>query len=115
MQTRSFKSSIGNRLNISLDNVCNLLSVTTTQDDLGQFIKTEKSYMVFCAKMSITRAEFNSAGNLGYKPQLMLIVDSDSYENEKLVEFEGKKYSIYKTFQRNDNFTEVYCEVKSGD
>lgn len=111
----TFKSSIGNRDNISLDNVCNLLSITTTQDELGQFVKTEKSYMVFCSKMSITRAEFNSAGSLGHKPDIMLIVDSDSYENEKLVEFEGKKYSIYKNFQRNDSFTEIYCEVKSGD
>ena len=112
---RTFKSSIGNRDNISLDNVCNLLSIETTQDNLGQFIKKENAYMVFCSKMSITRAEFSAAGALGHKPDIMLIVDSDSYENEMLVEFEGKKYSIYKTFQRNDGFTEIYCEVKSGD
>jgi len=111
----TFKSSIGNRNNISLDNVCNLLSITTTQDELGQFVKHEKSYMVFCSKMSITRAEFNAAGNLGHKPEILLVVDSDSYENEKQVEFEGKKYSVYKTYQRNDSFTEIYCEVKSGD
>lgn len=112
---RTFKSSIGDPNNISLDNVCTLLSIETIQDDLGQFIKIEKPYLVFCSKLSITRAEHSSAGTSGHKPELMLIVDSDSYENETLVEFENKKYSIYKTFQRVDSFTELYCEVKTGD
>lgn len=112
----SIKSSIGNHKNISLDDVCYLLSVTTQKDELGQPVEiAETSFMVFCSKFSITRAEFSSAGQLGFKPDIMLIVDSDSYENEKLLRYENKKYSIYKTFQRADNFTELYCEVKTGD
>lgn len=110
----SFKSAIGNPRNISLDDVCYLLSITTTKDEINQFITSEKSYMIFCSKLSITRAEFSTAGNLGFKPEMMLVVDSDSYDNEKLLEYEGKKYSIYKTFQRIDGFTELYCEVKIG-
>lgn len=109
------KSSIGNHTSISLDDVCNLLSITTTQDEIGQFIETEKAFMVYCSKFSITRAEFSTAGQLGFKPDLMLVVDSDSYGEEKLLEYQNKRYSIYKTFQRVDGFTELYCEVKSGD
>jgi hypothetical protein len=111
----SFKSAIGDPNNISLDDVCYLLFRTTTKDELNQFIVTEKSSMVFCSKLSITRAEFNTAGVLGFKPDIMLIVDSDSYDQEKLLEYNQKKYSIYKTFQRTDGFTELYCEVKTGD
>ena len=108
------KSSIGNHTNISLDDVCNLIAITTTQDNLGQFIEAEKPYMVFCSKFSITRAEFSTAGQLGFKPDLMLVIDSDSYGNEKLLDYQNKRYSIYKTFQRVDGFTELYCEVKTG-
>jgi hypothetical protein len=111
----SIKSSIGNPKNPSLDDVCNLLSITTTKDELGQPIKVEKPFMVFCSKLSITRAEFNAAGMLGHKPEMMLIVDSDSFDQEKLLQYENTKYTIYKTFSRNDGFTELYCEVKSGD
>jgi SPP1 family predicted phage head-tail adaptor len=110
-----FKSSIGNRENISLDHACKLISITTEQDSIGQFIRKEKSRTIFCSKMSITRAEFNSAGNLGHKPTIMFIVDGDEYSKEPLLEFEGVKYSIYKSFQRADNFIELYCEVRSGD
>ena len=46
---------------------------------------------------------------------MMLIVDADSYDNEKYLEYQKKKYSIYKTFGRKDGFTELYCEVKAGD
>jgi hypothetical protein len=65
--------------------------------------------------LSITRAEFNVAGQQGYKPEMMLVVDSDSYDQEKKVEYKNKKYSIYKTFQRIDGFTELYCEVNINE
>jgi SPP1 family predicted phage head-tail adaptor len=111
----SLKSSIGNRDNISLDDICNLLSQTSTKDELGQPIISEKPYMVFCSKLSITRAEFNVAGQQGHKPEMMLVVDSDAYDNEKKLEYQNKKYAIYKTFMRVDGFTELYCEVNAND
>lgn len=111
----SLKSAIGNNQDISLDDFCELLSITTTKDSIGQYIKEETPYMVFCSKLSITRAEFNSSGQLGHKPEIMLLVDSDSYDNERYLNYQNKKYSIYKTFQRVDHYTELYCEVKSGD
>ena len=111
----SIKSAIGNPKYISLDDACNLIQTFSSKDDLGQAILAEKSYMIFCSKLSITRAEFNSAGSAGHKPSIMLIVDADSYENEKYLEYQGKKYSIYKTFGRKDGFIELYCEEKLGD
>jgi hypothetical protein len=111
----SIKTSIGNRQIVSLDDVCILLSITSIKDELGQAIITEKPYMVFCSKISITRAEFNAAGQLGHKPDMMLLVDSDSYDRESYVEYQKTKYNIYKTYMRIDGFTELYCEVKSGD
>ena len=73
----SMKTSIGNTNLISLDDVCNLLSpVTTGKDDLGQPVIEEKPFMVFCSKLSITRAEHATAGQHGHKPEMILIVDS---------------------------------------
>jgi hypothetical protein len=111
----SIKSSIGNTQDVSLDDVCYLIATFSSKDDLGQAIIAEKLYMAFCSKLSITRAEFNSAGSAGFKPDMMLVVDSDTYEKEKSLEYQGKKYSIYKTFARKDGFTELYCEDKQGD
>jgi SPP1 family predicted phage head-tail adaptor len=112
----SFKQSIGNPNNFSLDDVCYLLTIQTQgKDDLGQAITTEVQQMTFCSRLSITRAEFNSAGQLGHKPDMMLVVDCDAYDQEQFLMYRDVKYSIYKTFRRIDNFTELYCEVKAGD
>jgi SPP1 family predicted phage head-tail adaptor len=109
------KNSIGSPKHISLDHICDLLSITTTQDALGQFIRTEESTTVFCSELSITRAEFNTAGQLGHKPDILLIVDGESYSQEQYIEYEKIKYTIYKTFRRADGFTELYCEIRGGD
>ena len=112
----SLKPSIGNRDNISIDDVCNLLSqVTTGADDLGQPIIEEKPFMIFCSKLSITRAEHATAGQLGHKPDMLLLVDSDSYDAEKSLDYYGKKFNVYKSYMRNDGFTEIYCEVNAND
>jgi SPP1 family predicted phage head-tail adaptor len=112
----SLKSNIGNRDFISLDDVCNLLSqVTIGADDLGQPIIEEKAFMIFCSKLSITRAEHATAGQLGHKPEIVLIVDSDSYDEEKRLEYRGQKYNIYKSYLRFDGFTEIFCEVNAND
>lgn len=113
--TFSYKASIGNPQNISLDDVAYLISITTTKDDLNQAIKSEKQAMIFCSRLSITRAEFSTAGQLGHKPVMMLVCDSDSYNDEQHLDYNNKRFSIYKTFRRIDGFTELYCEVKSGD
>lgn len=109
------KPNIGNRSNVSLDDVCYLIQITTTKDDLGQDIKEENEFMVFCSILSITKAEFATAGQLGHKPDVMFIIDSDTYGDEKYLRYGEKKYSIYKSYRRVDGFTEIYCEVRAGD
>jgi SPP1 family predicted phage head-tail adaptor len=111
----SLKSRIGNKEHISLDDVCFLLSVTSSEDELGQQIVTETiSALVYCSKLSVSRAEFYAAGQLDYKPALLLVVDSDEYDGENKLEYDRVTYSIYKDFIRPDGLTELYCEVKAG-
>ncbi|UTI42104.1 hypothetical protein [Niallia sp. RD1] len=110
----SIKSSLGNSNNISLDDICELISTTSVKGELNQPVFTEIPRQIFCSVMSISRAEFFSAGQSSLKPQIMLIVDSDEYDGEKLVKYSNKKYSVYRHFLRVDGFTELYCEVKAG-
>ncbi|PGZ44102.1 hypothetical protein COE56_30470 [Bacillus anthracis] len=112
----SIKSNIGDSKHISLDDVCFLISVKTIKDELDQeeAIK-EIPRQVFCSKSSISRQEFLAGGQLGFKPQILLLVDSDEYDDETSLIYGNKKYSIYRTFPRVDGFTELYGEVKTGD
>lgn len=110
----ALKRSIGNAKYVSLDDVCTLVSITYTKDELGQQIKQETERQVFCTLLSINRYEFSAAGQLGLKPKIMLIIHNDEYEGETKIKYNNKNYQVYKDFARSDGFVELYCGVKVG-
>lgn len=89
--------------------------VTTTKDDLGQIeVSEDFTRQVFCEKKSISQNEFFQAGQNGFKPKCVLIVYSLDYQEEQKVQYNNKTYSIYRTYERDDERIELYCEVKAG-
>ena len=93
-----------------------LIPVTTTYGDLRQAIETEGTAVkVFAELSSISRQEFFTAGAMGLKPSLEAIIYSFEYNNEKIVEVNGKRYSVYRTYNRaEDDRIELYLEEKEG-
>ncbi|MDA1620154.1 MULTISPECIES: phage head closure protein [Bacillus cereus group] len=89
--------------------------VTTTKDDLGQIeVSEDFTRQVFCEKKSISQNEFFQAGQNGFKPKCVLIVYSLDYQEEQKVQYNNKTYIIYRTYERDDERIELYCEVKAG-
>ena len=103
--------------NVSFDNVCYLLSyLKPKQDDIGQYLPAQIiKTLCFCAEGSIYSDEFFAAGQQGIKPQVKLIIDSESYNNETDVLYSDIKYSVYRTYVRQDDYTEIYLTKKIGD
>ncbi|PGN26272.1 phage head closure protein [Bacillus thuringiensis] len=89
--------------------------VTVVEDELGQKegIKTF-SRQVFCEKRSIPQSEFFQAGQSGIKASCILIVHLLDYQEETSVKYGEKTYSVYRTYERDDEKVELYCEVKAG-
>ena len=96
--------------------VCYLIKVNTTYDDIGQPINTEDRLKRFCEVGAITRAEWDTAGQNGVKPSTMIILNAFEYGGELDVEYNEKRYSVYRTYTRQEsNKTELYLEIKAGD
>lgn len=95
-------------------NVINLISEVHTQDAIGQFISTEQSRQVYCDVRSITRAEWFDAGRNGMQPTFIFTMFAPDYQDEKIVEFEGKRYGIYRTYLARNEQIELYAEAKGG-
>lgn len=93
-----------------------LIPTTITYGDLREEIETEgTAKKVFAELSSITRQEFLAAGSLGLKPSLEAIIYSFEYSDEKIVEVNGKRYSVYRTYNRaEDDRVELYLEEKEG-
>ncbi len=93
--------------------VIKLISVTTAQDAYGIWQKTESSAQVYCRVESISQREFFDAGRNGLNPEYKFIVFFGDYNNEMVVEYNGSRYAVYRTYQRYDDM-ELYVERKGG-
>lgn len=97
-----------------MDTVIKLISQTLTTDELGYPIASETFYETFAKVRSVTQTEFFSAGKNGITPDFSFVVNDAEYQGQRLLEYEGKRYGIYRTYQPNNDTVELYAEYKSG-
>lgn len=93
---------------------CFLIAETYKMDMLAQKIPVEEKKQVFCNVFSITRTEFYHAGQSGLSPELKLTVFYGDYNGETIVEFRGKRYSVYRTYTPDEETVELYLVRKVG-
>ena len=68
----------------------------------------ESKRTVFCNKRSVSQGEYYKAQQAGKKVEAKVEVHTVDYEGENLVEFEGKRYSVLKTYEPDDSdITEI--------
>ena len=95
-------------------NVINLIKETYTQDADYDFDQSETKRQVFCDVKSITRSEWFEAGRVGMQPAYCFILFAPDYEGEKIVEYEGRRYGVYRTYIGRNERLELYTEEKGG-
>lgn len=110
----SLKNTVQSGENVSKDDVCFLMSSTIIVDELLQEIEVTLPELVYCATSSIGQREFSASMQAGLKAERTIIIDHDEYDGQKEVEYNRKKYSVYRTFVRDDGNIELYCEVRIG-
>jgi len=92
----------------------NLISRTVNTDALGHEVVTEtKREGLMCEVVSISQSEFFAAQNTKLQPEFKFIIFFGDYEGEELLEFEQKRYAIYRTYRAGDRL-ELYAERKIG-
>lgn len=91
-----------------------LISETNTQDANGIWKKTESETKVFCQVNSVTRDEFFEAGRNGLNPEYRFTLFFGDYNGERTVEYNGKRYGIYRTYHARTDIVELYAERKGG-
>jgi hypothetical protein len=94
--------------------VLTLIGTTRTQDEYGIWHETPTARNVFCQVNSITRSEFFDAGRNGLAPEFMFSMFAGDYEGERVCEYRGQKYSIYRTYLGRNDVIELYAERKGG-
>lgn len=91
-----------------------LLTTTYTPDKYGVPVPTATKSEVFCERGSVTRNEFFEAGRNGFNPEYVFRVFKGDYQGESICEYDGLTYSIYRTYETDDDYIELYVERKGG-
>lgn len=94
--------------------IITLYADTVTYDDYGVAVKTRTARDVFCKVDSVTRAEFFEAGRSGLNPEYRITMFFGDYEGETIVGYNGRNYSVYRTYQAKTDTIELYVERRAG-
>lgn len=94
--------------------VISLVSESYTQDTIGQYIATETLRQVYCDVRSMYRSEWFEAGRDGLQPAYVFTMFAPDYSGEKIVEYNGKRYGVYRTYVGRNETLELYVEEKGG-
>lgn len=91
-----------------------LIGATYQNDAYGVPRATPSSREVFAQVRSVTRAEFFDGGRSGLNPELQFTMFAGDYNGELIVEYNGNRYSVYRTYIADGDYLELYVERKGG-
>ena len=94
--------------------VITLVKETKEQDAYGVWQISETRRDVFAQVDSVTRNEFFEGGRNGLNPEYRFTMFAPDYEDERVVEYDGKAYGIYRTYNGRNDTIELYAERKGG-
>lgn len=92
-----------------------LISETWQQDAYGIAQPTEKERKVYANVRSVTFSEFFDGGRNGLNPELVFTVFSADYKGEKIVGYNGMRYTIYRTYLGRNDTLELSAERREGN
>jgi hypothetical protein len=92
-----------------------LITETWTRDAYGINQKTETERKVYADIRSVGMSEWFEGGRNGLNPELQMTMFFGDYQGEKIVKYNGIRYTVYRTyFARNDTI-ELYVERREGN
>ena len=87
-----------------------LIGESYEMDEWGNQVAVETHIPILCQVKSVSRQEFYAAAQSGLKPEIVFVVHAYEYNDERKVEFEGKKYSVVRTYRADFEEMELVCE-----
>ena len=92
-----------------------LIKQTVSEDNLGNQIIDDTKRSVLCGIKSVGRSEFYAASVEGLKPELVFTMYQFEYQDESIVEYEGQRYSVIRTYTTGFKEIELTCEKVIGN
>ena len=95
--------------------VAYLITESYTQNDYGVMEKTTTRTQVYVNVTSVSSQEWFEGGRNGLNPQYRFTMFQFDYTGEKIIEYNDKQYTIYRTYNRSVDEVELYTELRKGN
>lgn len=92
-----------------------LLTETYEVDSYGIQQPTVQRVKIYCNVASVTRSEWFEGGRSGLNPEYRMTMFAPDYSGQKLIEYNGVNYSIYRTYYGRNDTLELYVERRQGN
>lgn len=91
-----------------------LISETKQQNGIKEWNAVETKRKVFANVKSVTSTEFFSAGQIGLSPEYRFTMFGPDYAGERIVEYNGVRYAVYRVYQATTDTMELYVQKEVG-
>jgi len=92
-----------------------LVSKSFLPNSYGVYEETETRKKVFCNVSSVTQTEWFEGGRNGLNPEYRMTMFKGDYSGESVLEYNGIKYTIYRTYETRNDLIELYVEKRKGN
>lgn len=107
---------ISSKRSVGLNDECTLIAESAEVNALGiQAPITEEKTPIYCGRLSVEGKEYYEAAQQGLRPEMILVIHTEEYGGQEYVDFDNRRYSIYRRYDRADGLTELYCAQRLGD
>ena len=97
-----------------ISDVITLVGVTRSQNSIGAWEVSEQYNEVYAEVDSVSRSEWFEAGKAGLRAEFRFTIFLGDWHGEEIVEYNGQRYGVYRTYHRTNDRIELYCERQVG-
>lgn len=91
-----------------------LINETYSEDQYGVLQPTPTRRKVYANITSVSASEWYEGGRSGLNPEYRLRMFKYDYNGEEIVEYNGKRYAIYRRYEERGDIIELYLERRQG-
>ena len=91
-----------------------LISELQQEDQFGVLTPIFSKRLVYANVVSVGQREFFEGGRAGLNPEFKMTMFAFDYAGESTLEYMGRQFDIYRTFQNGTDTVELYVQRKQG-
>lgn len=99
---------------MTIDTFVTLIKESYTKNADRANVRQETRRDILCRVQSVSRGEFYSAAQAGLDAAYVFITHPLNYDGEKIVEYQGIRYGVTRTYQSTPDRLEIYVSLKVG-